>query len=432
MRTRWRRGTYSWIFGLTSFALLGFGAIGIDWFRVRVADTQAQNVADAAALAALVEFRYTGNTGDAETAADTIAELNYIAEQQGGMDLSYDWGKWEWGSPRDSAWVSGQAPYNGVRVTTSRTEDAASGEVQLWLAPALGYPTSEVWGTGTAAMRYREIMLVLDVTGSFRNEWGDAKVAVETFLDTIEETAMPGDKIGLVTFVADAEVHTPLQLLLGNYPSISSDWNALSTCHCWDEMFDNFYQYMSISLDGGVTYAPLDRATFDMQLGNDTGDPPTMMDCYVDDPDGDWYHEPTETWLSGAQPHYKESGTSQGHGLEMAIEELRSSDDEWATKVIVIVSDGRPQCTGEGDECDTARAEFGLEMAEEAWDPDDEDEAKIAIFSVSFNDPFDEDQSEYMEQLAQGWGEFYETPDSSELEDLLRYIAEQIPTAVVN
>ena len=56
----------------------------------------------------------------------------------------------------------------------------------------------------------------------------------------------------------------------------------------------------------------------------------------------------------------------------------------------------------------------------------------MSIYSVSFNDPYDAALSAYMEGLARGFGEFYETPDKYELPGILEGIARNIPIAVVD
>jgi hypothetical protein len=408
-----RRGNYTQIFGISSLVILGFGAIGIDWFRVRAADNQAQIAADSAAMAALIRYRYSGSTAQGEAAANVILDSNMIAEQMGGMEVSYVWGNWDWSKPSIEAWEPGGTPTNGVRALVGRTQTASNGEVDLWIAPAFGYNSTEVWGNSVAAMRSREIMLVMDITGSFINEWPDAKAASLAFLEQIYDSAMPGDRIGMVVFVGGAEVYTPLQTLATNYTAIETQWNDTSTCHEWDEMWTNFY---------GIEYPWLDWGLFQSLLGNDA---PQMPPCYLGNDQDPLNYTTSDTWPSGAFPYYKESGTNQGAGIAKATEELINNGDDFATKIIVLVSDGLPQCVGETPACDSLRADAGVLAAAAAGDAD------ISIFSVSFNDPFVAAQSEYMDSMVRGFGEFYETPDSAELDEILVEIANKIPTAVV-
>jgi len=137
-----------------------------------------------------------------------------------------------------------------------------------------------------------------------------------------------------------------------------------------------------------------------------------MMDCNVGSDPATWYYD---------------SGTHQGAGLEAAINIFLddSISNPNALKTIVLVSDGKPQCVPSQVACDGARAAEGLDWADEAADNG------ISIFSVSFNDTYNATQSAYMESLIRGYGLFYETPDESELPEILVEIASKIPIALV-
>lgn len=424
-----RRGNYSSIFGISSLVVLGFAAISIDWFRVRAADSQAQISADAASMAALIEFRYTGSTSDGEEAGNLILDSNIIAEDRGGVEVEYVWGNWDWGAPRESAWTPEGEPVNAVSTLVGRTRTAPNGEVPLFIAPAFGYESTEVWGSAIAAMRTRDIIVVLDVTESFEGEFPDAKQATLDFLDAVHTTAMPGDRIGMVTFVGAGIVHTPLQALEANYTTIRAQWEDLSTCNIADLEFDKYYQFMWVDAFGTL----LDVTQFDALLRNDA---PQMVNCWHgSDQDPLNYEEGVDIdtemaagFAPGGELYYRSSGTSQGGGIEVAMDEFEANETESSTPVIVLITDGRAQCVPEGFDvsCEDFRESYGITMADAA------DDEGISIFTVSFNDPFDADQSAYTESLTRGFGEFYETPDSEELPQILVDIASKIPTAVVN
>ena len=79
----------------------------------------------------------------------------------------------------------------------------------------------------------------------------------------------------------------------------------------------------------------------------------------------------------------------------------------------------------EGTGCDDDVAAYGLSEADRAG------EESISIFSVSFNETYNEEQSAYLESLTRGYGTFYETPDASELPNILADIAASIPISIV-
>jgi hypothetical protein len=418
-----RRGNYSWIFALSLGVFFGFAALGIDFFRLQAVKTQAQNGADAAALAALIEFRQSGDTDNAEAAATYVTEQNLVGETIGGMEIDITWGTWDFNLDRSLAWTEGGTPANAVRARIGRTEASASGELPYLLASAIGYDSVELWGHSIAALRYREILVVLDITGSFVEEFDEAREAVIGFLDTIYDKAMPGDQIGLVTFVGAANLYTPLSPVTDNYSAIRASWAGLSTCHLWDEMYNNFYQFIDVSFDGEKSWTPMSQDDFLVYMGNDA---PHMSPCYFGSDEPPMSYTDSDTWDSGAGPYYKEAGTSPGDGITTAITEFADSGDEHATKVIILISDGLPQCTGEGESCDQWRVDYGVDSADAAFDDQD-----ISIFSVSFNNPADSDQTDYMTSLVRGDGEFFETPDADDLPEILQTIANAIPTTIV-
>jgi len=253
---------------------------------------------------------------------------------------------------------------------------------RIWGADAADVRSN---GSSVGALRTREMLIVLDVTGSFRDEIGQAREASMTLLDTISENGFPADKLGMVTFVGAADVFTELQRVAPNYASIRTQWNEIDWCN--------------------RDYAPFTLAAY-----SDYFHPaPQMISC----------NEGGDSWA--------DSGTNQGSGLEAAVAELSDADatERTALKTIILISDGKPQCVPEGTICDDDVAEFGIDQADAAA------EERISIFSVSFNDTYNEEQSRYLESLIRGYGRFYETPNAEDLPDILAEIAASIPVSIV-
>jgi hypothetical protein len=242
-------------------------------------------------------------------------------------------------------------------------------------------------GSSVGALRSREIFIVQDVTGSFRDEIDQGRIADLTLLDFIDGFGLPGDRIGMVTFVGAAEVWTELQRVEPNYSAIRSQWESLDWCN------RNYWPFTSPSMSEYFH------------------DAPQMVSCN-EGTLGDWYAD---------------SGTSQGSGLQLAIDALIDEDTTESTslKTIVLISDGKPQCVPEGTSCDDEMAALGLAQADRAA------EENISIFSVSFNDSYNADQSAYLESLTRGYGTFYETPDAEALPGILAEIAASIPISIV-
>ena len=374
-----RRGNFAIIVALVFTVLLTFAALAIDVSYIRMARLQAQNAADAGAHAGMVALRDSGDEDEARDIAAAVAAQNLVAGKSVTLeDDDIVFGEWDFFERE----FSEGGTINAIQVGVDRSTDTTDGAVNLMIAPLLGWDISSVNASAVGALRYRDTMLVLDITRSFKEEIDLAVEAVQTFLDITYNDGHPGDSLGLVTFVGAAETYTDLQRVGENYSTMSSDWDELD--YCWDPVWDmNDNTNMQHCCDPAVCPSPWT----DWQL----------------------------------------AGTNQGAGLAEAIEQLEADSNQYALKTIVIVSDGQPTCwnTSVLPDCDADRAAFGQSMADLAEDEE------MSVFSVSFNDPYDPVQSAYMESLIRGYGEFYETPDEEDLPLILEAIAESIPVAIV-
>ncbi|MCP4809422.1 MAG: TadE/TadG family protein [Proteobacteria bacterium] len=374
-----RRGNFAIIVALVFTVLLTFAALAIDVSYIRMARLQAQNAADAGAHAGMVALRDSGDEDEARDIATAVAAQNLVAGKSVTLeDDNIVFGEWDFYERE----FSEGGTINAISVDVDRSSSTTDGAVNLMIAPLIGWDVASVSANSVGALRYRDTMLVLDITRSFKDEIEDAVEAVQTFLDITYNDGHPGDRLGLVTFVGAAETYTPIQNVATNYSTLSSDWDELD--YCWDPVWDmNDNTNMQHCCDPAVCPSP---------------------------------------WTN-----WEQAGTNQGAGLAEAIDQLDEESDIYALKTIVIVSDGQPTCwnTSILPDCDIARAAYGQSMADVAEDNE------MSIFSVSFNDPYDPVQSAYMESLIRGYGEFYETPDQEDLPLILEAIAESIPVAIV-
>lgn len=381
-----RRGNYAVLFGVSLTAMLGVGALAVDTAMLSYAELQSQAIADAGAHAALVQLRENGQVDDAREFATQIVNQNQLMGESAQVEEEdIVFGTWNYDDrsfDADGEWV------NSVQVTIRKTEGSPNGPVATTLMKLFGVQYNEIESTSpsTGALRFREIVVVQDVTGSFSDEIQLAKEADLTLLDYLADNPQPGDRIGMVTFVGAAEAWTPLTYIEDDYDGVYAQWETLDWC---DRSYYPWYYY------GPPYYHSV----------------PQMMGCNT-----------------GSDPStpYNDSGTNQGAGLNAAIDMLFDSDtDEHALKTIILVSDGRPQCIPSDASCDTAVALEGLDAADYAAS------SNVSIYSVSFNDTYNADQSAYMESLTRGYGFFRETPNADELPAILEDIAASIPIALV-
>jgi Flp pilus assembly protein TadG len=368
--------------------LLGFAALAIDMTYLRLTRLQAQNAADAGAHAALVELRRSRDESIARVRAVSVVNMNVVAGEAAEVDPVRDvvFGGWDFGAK----FFDPTADFvNAVQVTVRRDADSPGGAVPLMIAKVFGTDAADAKSTGASvgALRSRDVVIVQDVTHSFADEINEAREADIVLLDFMKEHGFPGDAVGMVTFVGAAELWTALEPLRTSYGAIRAQWLTLDWCN------RNYWPFT-------VLYTERYH------------DAPHMMNCSAGSP---------------IETSFMDSGTNQGTGLELAIDHLIDAGftDLHTLKTIVLISDGKPQCVPEGTACDDAVSAFGTEMADRAA------AENISIFSVSMNETADAEQSAYLESLIRGYGTFYETPDSTELPDILEKIAASIPISIV-
>ncbi len=369
---RSRRGSFIVVAALAMIVFLGFGALAIDLAWLRLVRLQAQNAADAGAHAALVELKRSQDRANARAVAEAVVAMNTVGGQPAQLDTQHTrFGAWDF--PGRSFTV-GDDYVNSVEVQVERSGAASLGPVDLWLGAVL--PNGQDWGvadrTATGALRPREIVVVQDVTGSFAQEIDLARIADLALLEYMHDSGFPDDKVGMTVFTGGSELWTPLDYVRDSYGAVAAQWNTLDWCD-------------------------KDRNPDGQENGNDH-----MLDCRTG---GD--------------------GTDQGTGIELAVDTLLSSGQDHALKVIVLVSDGRPQCYNNPNCSEADRWNSGINAAARASAND------ISIFSVSFNESYNATQSAYLESLVTGYGQFYETPDENELPDILETVARNIPIALV-
>lgn len=220
---RSRRGNYSMFLGFMLPVFLGFAALSVDTSWIRMSDSQAQDVADAVAHAALIELRRTGNTTDAEDVAEYVAGANRVGNGHAGIE-ELTFGTWE----RGGAFAETSFRPNAVSTRVGRY--AGKGGVQLRFARIWDYDEVSVEGDAVAASRSMHVVLVMDVTGSFKNEIHLAADAAVAFLDILSDSHGKYDKIGMATFYyIYGHERTPLTLLDDEaaITVIRSDWQSI-------------------------------------------------------------------------------------------------------------------------------------------------------------------------------------------------------------
>ncbi|MEO8214467.1 MAG: pilus assembly protein TadG-related protein [Myxococcales bacterium] len=385
----------------------GFAALGFDLAYVRLARLQLQNATDAAAHAALVRLRATGNVGSARAMAKSVAAQNYVWGKSITLqDAEIVFGGWNFDA---KTFTNGVSPANAVQVKGTRSSTSGvNGAVGLTFGTMLGRSSIDLQHYGTAAYRIRSIVVAQDITGSFSDSIDTACSADVTMLDTLHSFNIPADRIGMQVFTGGSTLFTPLTYLQADYSSVQAQWRGDG------KLVSN------TSKTSGITIChKLDYAT-----------------PYGSPYDHGWMPACSQGEIS--RPDLGTDGTNPGAAIKAAMDQLQTQSNPYETRVIVLITDGEPSCCttvrnsagkitylkcNPGDACSDARAQYGVDMANAA------DAADISIFTISFGASVS--QAKYTAGLARGIGVAYDTPYATELAAILIKIAGTIPIALV-
>ncbi len=411
-----RRGSYAVMLAVSLLVMIAFAALAIDISWLRFSQFQAQNAADAGAHAALVELRSSFDTDRARAMADALIRANAVAGEPAAADPAVDirFGIWDFATGKtdpESAFTVDAAPFNAVSVTVRREKDGpGAGPVRFFLGPLIdnSYGSANAAASAVGALRPRDIVVAMDVTGSMarmtnatQTKMEAAQEAAVALLDELEALQIYGDRVGMVTFVAGAEQWTPLTAI--NDPAafggMRSQWDSDLTWCNRDYLSPAHWAYH---------------------------DAPQMMNCSTVD-------------VGEPSVHPNDSGTKQASGLELALDILAAEGNEDAVKTIILVSDGLPQCVPSDPGCDAGRADEGYEAIARAVDEG------VMVFSVNINeDPPVQDQIDFMCDMtnppysgagtcADGNNSFFDyVPGGAvSLTDIFLAIARSIPVALV-
>lgn len=359
-----RDGAIAAISAVSLVVIVGMGAFAIDMSYAYSERNLLQVTASAAALAAAPEL---SDEREMIAKAQEYVEANMPAMIHGVVLDSTDVVRGHW-DPESETWTPGATPFNAVEVTTRRS-DTNGNALDLFLAPILGVGSLDMEASAVAYVRAAsawDVALVQDVTGTFADEIGDARVADQTMLDCVSNNFVDA-RMGLTAFTGTSTIMTPM-LSVG-----------------LPENFDNYVQ-LSDAID------LLDSC-------GHFGMPP----C---------------------------SGTHIGIGIESAIDQLDGyvPDQGIIGQAIVIVGDGKPQSLGHaqafypesdyyavcGGRCSNA------ELRQMAVLAADEAESKgYDVYVVFYDEDNDDDAARFFESLVRGSGQFRRTPDSNELEEMM-------------
>ncbi len=227
-----RDGAIAAVSAVSLVVILGMGAFAIDMSYAYSERNLLQVTASAAALAAAPELP---DLSEATEKAVEYAEDNMPPATHGMVLDSSDvvLGNWD---PVTETWTPGETPFNAVEITARRSS-ANGNRLELFLAPILGLGSLDMEASAVAYVRAPtawDVALVQDVTGTFAEEIGDARVADQAMLDCVSNNFVDA-RMGLTAFTGTSHIMTPM-LPIGlpenffSYVELSDAIDQLDSC----------------------------------------------------------------------------------------------------------------------------------------------------------------------------------------------------------
>jgi len=218
-QARHRRGAMLVLILVCLPVILAFSVFAINIAWMQLTRTQLRTATDAASRAGSRTLSLTQDTDLARAAAVAGAGNNLVAGQplllattdlEFGLSQPAESGPWTFEERETTA-----TDINAVRVTGRRVAGAPSGPVPLLFAGLFDRTTFEPIKSATATQSDRDVVLVLDRSGSMGTwtptgtRWTDLVSAVDVFLNTLELTPQD-EQVALATYSTNASIEVNL------------------------------------------------------------------------------------------------------------------------------------------------------------------------------------------------------------------------------
>lgn len=416
-------------------ALLGFAALVLDWGRVRIAGAEAQAIADAAAEAAVMALKQEGTEQAARAAAELVVSQNTIAGMEPAL-LAFDQGSWD---NVNRVWSTSGT--NAVRVTVGRAGDEPIG---LFLASLFGFDVAEVSRSATAATQRLQVVLVMDITGSWdKDNFYHSRSASVQFLDMLHNAHGSEDLVGMVVFLQRfGWEFTPMTLVTQSAASpalVRNKWAALNV-GSYAGVYQSSYESQTSKYVACKVYGTNNNGASPWSGWCTSG-----SSCYQASYRDKFVSPAVAGGCFANMPRYysDEGGTDHQTGMEMARTMFREHPDPFAYRAMIVMTDGIPNSYGsmtgsvrKSQNYNEARfreykytgsrsvsqIESGTQsLANTMYTTDG-----INIWFISFVE-----SASFMSASSKGDGYFTVTPDASALESIFRRIARSLPVTVV-
>jgi len=230
-----RRGAMIVFVAILMVAFIAMVALSIEIAHIQLARTELRTATDAAAKAAALELSTTQDIDLAITTGTNVAAENRVI----GNALLLSASDFVFGHSSQNA-ASGRfafnregLPINSVRVVGKRTHGSRSGALQLFFGGFFATQFFEPQATATATFINRDVVLVVDRSGSMAGPLlQQLQAALATFTQTLGETPVD-EYVGLASYeefaTADAMLTPNLALIdLASSQLVASGYTSIS------------------------------------------------------------------------------------------------------------------------------------------------------------------------------------------------------------
>ena len=164
-----RRGAMLILILVMLVGFLATIAFSVDIAHMHLSRTELRSATDAATQAASQELAGTLNKSLAIERGQEIAALNLVNGEPLQLTVvDFEFGRSDLDMTGRFVFDQGRTPINTVRVTGRRTSGSASGAIPLLFGNVLGLSTFEPQITAAATYIERDVVLVVDRSGSKR------------------------------------------------------------------------------------------------------------------------------------------------------------------------------------------------------------------------------------------------------------------------
>jgi Ca-activated chloride channel homolog len=201
-----RRGAMMILICVMIFAFMVTVAFAVDIAYMHLVKSELRSATDAAAKASAETLARTQDTAQALARGKDIAERNSVANQGLTLrDSDFEFGKSELSPTGKFVFNLGGRPTNSVRVNAKRDRGSLDGSVNLFFGKIFNINQFEPEETATATYLQRDIVLVVDRSGSMLddNKFVGLQAAVSIFNATLR-TSPVDERVGLASYSTTA------------------------------------------------------------------------------------------------------------------------------------------------------------------------------------------------------------------------------------